>query len=70
MDLIFNYQSHTSRCRSDAGQVFNLRNEKNLCFLSKSGGKDTWCLRFLAKNRRHQVSPGTVFLNFQFSINI
>ncbi len=38
---------------------------KTFIFLPKSGSTDTWCLRFLAKNRRHQVSPGMVFLKFQ-----
>jgi hypothetical protein len=48
--------------------TYNLRDEKNPCFLFKSNSTDTWCLRFLAKNRRHQVSPGTVFFKSQILI--
>ena len=47
-------------------KICNLRPEKNLHFLLKPGSKDTWCLRFLVKNRRHQVSPSMVFLISQF----
>ncbi len=49
-------------------EVQKLRDEKNPCFLFKSNSTDTWCLRFLAKNRRHQVSPGMVFLKSQIDL--
>ncbi len=42
-----------------------LKNEKTSHSLPKPVYKDTWCLRFLAKNRRHQVSPATLNLTYQ-----
>ena len=51
-----------SKKQTTAASFIKLRLEKNFYFLLKPESKDTWCLRFLAKNRRHQVSPGMVFL--------